>query len=195
MKHNVKMMGQYFYGQKISDYGLEHNRVDYGTLARAFDCVLNNEIMPKTWGTVTEWDQLSGYINNESEISDLEEELESLRNSQENPGAAWPGDREQVIANNERLQEQIETLEERIEELEEEQERQPEVYQWYIISDPFAELLQEINEIVYYSEDLDMYLWGVTHYGTSWDYVLTDIPCCCGYGNDNPESEKDILPF
>ena len=35
--------------------------------------------------------------------------------------------------------------------------------------------MRETNEIVFYSEDLDMYLWGVTHYGTSWDYVLTDI--------------------
>lgn len=36
-------------------------------------------------------------------------------------------------------------------------------------------LQQETNEIVYYNETLDMYLWGVTHYGTSWDYVLTSI--------------------
>lgn len=33
------------------------------------------------------------------------------------------------------------------------------------------------NEIVYYNETLDLYVWGVTHWGTSWDYVLTDIPC------------------
>ena len=33
------------------------------------------------------------------------------------------------------------------------------------------------HEIVYYSEELDLYIWGVTHYGTSWDYVLTDIKC------------------
>ena len=31
------------------------------------------------------------------------------------------------------------------------------------------------DEIVYYNEELDMYVWGITHYGTSWDYVLTDI--------------------
>lgn len=22
---------------------------------------------------------------------------------------------------------------------------------------------------------MDIYLWGITHFGTSWDYVLTDI--------------------
>ena len=51
-----------------------------------------------------------------------------------------------------------------------------EVFQWFIIDDWGARLLQqETNEIVYYNETLDMYLWGVTHYGTSWDYVLTSI--------------------
>lgn len=50
------------------------------------------------------------------------------------------------------------------------------VYQWYIISDHGAQFLKEnTDEIVYYNEDLDMYLWGITHYGTAWDYVLTDI--------------------
>lgn len=51
-----------------------------------------------------------------------------------------------------------------------------EVYQYYIISDSGASFLQEYtDEIVYYNEQLDMYLWGITHFGTSWDYVLTDI--------------------
>lgn len=50
------------------------------------------------------------------------------------------------------------------------------VYQWFIISDVGARILQECtNEIVYYVELLDVYVWGVQHYGTSWDYVLTDI--------------------
>lgn len=52
-----------------------------------------------------------------------------------------------------------------------------EVYQYYIISDSGASFLEEYtDEIVYYHEELDMYLWGITHWGTSWDYVLTDIP-------------------
>ena len=52
-----------------------------------------------------------------------------------------------------------------------------EIYQTYIISDYGAEILmRHTDEIVYYNETLDMYVWGVTHYGTSWTYVLTDIP-------------------
>ena len=51
-----------------------------------------------------------------------------------------------------------------------------EVYQYYIITDAGAKFLQDFtDEIVYYHNDLDMYVWGITHFGTSWDYVLTDI--------------------
>ncbi len=52
-----------------------------------------------------------------------------------------------------------------------------EVYQYYIITDSGAGFLEDhTDEIVYYHEGLDMHLWGITHFGTSWDYVLTDIP-------------------
>ncbi len=50
-----------------------------------------------------------------------------------------------------------------------------EVYQYYIVSHNALYLLEEAGEIVYYCEDLDVYVWAVTHYGTSWDYVLTSI--------------------
>lgn len=51
------------------------------------------------------------------------------------------------------------------------------IYQYYIITASGARFLEEYtDEIVFYNEDLDMYLWGITHFGTSWDYVLTDIP-------------------
>lgn len=51
-----------------------------------------------------------------------------------------------------------------------------EIYQWYIITDSGARFLEEhTDEIVYYHEEMDMYVWGITHFGTSWDYVLTDI--------------------
>ena len=51
------------------------------------------------------------------------------------------------------------------------------IYQYYIITASGAQFLEDYtDEIVFYNEDLDMYLWGITHFGTSWDYVLTDIP-------------------
>lgn len=65
---------------------------------------------------------------------------------------------------------------------EEEIIEEPEVFQWYIVSDSGAQIIQDYtNEILYCHDELDIYLWGVTHWGTGWDYVLTDIPCNCGY--------------
>ena len=50
------------------------------------------------------------------------------------------------------------------------------IYQYYIISEYTAEKLQKhTNEIILYNADLDMYLLGVGHFGTSWESVLTDI--------------------
>ena len=50
------------------------------------------------------------------------------------------------------------------------------VFQDYIISEYGYEFLQEhTDELVFYNEKLDLYIWAVTHFGTSWDYVLTDV--------------------
>lgn len=50
------------------------------------------------------------------------------------------------------------------------------IYQYYIITEAGYEFLSEhTDEIVYYNSTLDVYLWGITHFGTSWDYVLTDV--------------------
>ena len=51
-----------------------------------------------------------------------------------------------------------------------------EVYQYYIITYQGARVLSDYtDEIVYYNDELDMYIWGITHFGTAWDYVLTDV--------------------
>lgn len=51
-----------------------------------------------------------------------------------------------------------------------------EIFQYYIVDENGADILiNETNEIVFYNESLDMYVWGVTHYGTAWDNVLTNI--------------------
>ena len=42
----------------------------------------------------------------------------------------------------------------------------------FIISDSDAERLSEYtNELVYYCEPLDLYILGVTHFGTPWSGV------------------------
>lgn len=127
----MKLTGKYFYGNEISEYGQEHGYLDYATLAKAFDGVLNNDIISKT-SDIGYWDCVSG--------NEYDEETDTYAD----------------------------------------------IYQYYIVSDNGAEILQEIGEIVYYNETLDMYVWGVTHYGTAWAYVLTDVRCNVGY-----ESETD----
>lgn len=50
------------------------------------------------------------------------------------------------------------------------------IYQYYIVNCRGAEWLEEhTDEIVYYNEALDLNVWGITHWGTGWDYVLTDV--------------------
>ncbi len=56
------------------------------------------------------------------------------------------------------------------------QEDPDDVYQWYLIGSGDADYLKRhTDELVFYSDVLDEYLWGVTHFGTSWDGVSLDF--------------------
>lgn len=160
--------GKYFNGNEISEYGQQHGYVDYATLAKSFDAVLNNGIIQSTWDVVGYWEQESGFVDNSEEIEELNEKIEELMLDNENDEHT----------------EEIEELQDRIDELEEQQDRTDDIYQYYIVSDNGARILKEINEIVFYNEELDMYVWGVTHFGTSWSYVLTNIKCNVPYDFD-----------
>ena len=166
------MEKKYFYGNEISDYGVKNGRVDYRTLAKCFDAVLNNEIMKKTYD-IGYWEQESGFIDNSNEIEELQEQINNIQYDIDEILDSDESfeDSKKYIA----MKELIEELEEQIRELEEEQDYIEEIFQYYIVSYNGVELLKEANEIIYYNETLDMYVWGVTHYGTSWDYVLTNI--------------------
>ena len=51
-----------------------------------------------------------------------------------------------------------------------------EIFQWYIIDDNTAERLKEhTDEIIFYWPEADLYILGVTHWGTSWGYVSADF--------------------
>lgn len=175
------MFGKYFYGNEISEYGQQHGRVDYRTFAKAFDAVLNNDIMQQTeavglgyWeptgGSMEYYEDSDGnrytYDEAQEKIDELREQADEL---EESITLDMSEDEESAIRS------KIDEIESEINELED--EHCDEIFQWYIIDDNGARICEEFGEIVYYNETLDMYLWGVTHYGTSWDYVLTDIPC------------------
>ena len=164
----------YFYGNKISEYGRKNGRVDYATLAKAFDAVLNNNIISATGWEY--WEQESGQIDNSERIEEIDErlqEIEELIDYLYNEVEEIPNRSERV----EELEAERTALEEEREELENEQDEQPEIFQYYIVDDNGARILEEFGEIVFYNSELDMYVWGVTHYGTGWSYVLTSIPC------------------
>lgn len=162
----MSKFGRYFYGNEVSEYGRKNGRVDYATFAKAFEAVLNNDIMNKTWGVLGEWEPESGEVDNSERIEEIEERMEELRDAVESGELT-----------EEETAEELEELEAEKDDLENAMNYPPEVYQWYIIDENGARICREFGEIVYYNAEMDMYLWGVTHYGTSWSYVLTDIPC------------------
>ena len=56
----------------------------------------------------------------------------------------------------------------------EETDEYDEVFQYFIIDSNAAEAFERFtDELVYYNSELDLYLLGVTHFGTSWDYVAS----------------------
>ena len=107
------MKTEYFLGEKVSSYGISHNRVDYYTLSKTFNHVLANNI----WQAGFKKELIHGEVIDATAV-----------------------------------------------------------YQAFIIDENGKDILcKYTNENVYYIKELKMYLWGVTHYGTRWEYVLTDI--------------------
>lgn len=50
------------------------------------------------------------------------------------------------------------------------------IYQYYIIDDYSAKYLARYtNEIIFYSDLLDVYVLGVTHFGTPWNGVNVEV--------------------
>lgn len=140
------------------------------TYAKSFDAVMCNNILSTT-AEIGYWDMVSGsdviYEDSDGNTLDYEECTDKLEELQERLEDAEAEDNLELISE---LENEIDDLEN--------SERYSEIFQYFIISAQGASILEEYtNEIVYYNEALDLYVWGVTHYGTSWDYVLTDIPC------------------
>jgi predicted nuclease with TOPRIM domain len=83
-KGNYIHKSEYFCGNKVSDYGIEHGYVDYRTLAQAFDAVMANNIIEKTEGVIGYWDLENGYIDNSEEIDELNDRINELMLDNEN---------------------------------------------------------------------------------------------------------------
>ena len=72
----------YFCGNKVSEYGLKYGRVDYATLAKAFDAVLCNDITRLFYNTIggeyVEPEHVNGFIDNTDEIDALQEQMDGI---------------------------------------------------------------------------------------------------------------------
>ena len=58
----------------------------------------------------------------------------------------------------------------------EEEDYYYDIFQYYIIDNNGVDILEtNTDEIIYYLPELDIYIWGVTHFGTPWNGVNTNI--------------------
>ena len=184
IRRSRAVAGEWFYGNEVSDYGKQNGYVDYRTLAKAFDAVMNNNIMgdlenagfyfePVQDGSSDYTDEIDELRDAADEIRDQATEKTDAADKAEEAGDA--DEAEKLRAEAAELEAEAEKKEEEADELEAEQEP-PECFQFFIVDDAGAEIIQEwTDDPLFYCEALDMYVWGVTHWGTSWDYVLTDI--------------------
>lgn len=177
MKRN-KLYGTTFCGNEASDYAKEQGYLDYATFSKAFDAVLNNSIMENTC-EVGFWEQENGIIDNSEEINELnekEEELSVALSNMIDEGKYDSKEYQEIEKERNEIVTQIENLEE-----EQEQSYNQDIFQYFIVSDQGAEMIKQYtDDPLFYNETLDMYVWGITHFGTSWNYVLTDVKLNCG---------------
>ena len=161
-------MKNMFLGNEVSAYGLANGYVDYATLAKSFNAVLSNGVMESLINSGYDFELVNGsevYYMDSNEKEYTEEERDEVVE-----------DLELRLEDEDLSDEEREEIESDLDCLNEEHYRESEVFQTYHISSSGANILEEYtDELVWYCEELDMYFWGVTHYGTSWDYVLTDI--------------------
>ena len=142
----------------MKQYLRQNKRCDYPQaepirLSKAFDAVLVNDITKLFYSTVNgeyiEPEQINGIIDYSDEIEELRDKIDELM----------------LDNDDDQYTDYIDALQDKINELEEMQEPD-EIFQYYVISGNGAEILQEFtNDPVYYIDMLDMYIWGVTHWG------------------------------
>ena len=196
--------GHCFCGNQISSYGLQYGYVDYRALARSFDAVLNNKIFHETGG-FDAWELYNGgEVDNSEEIAEVQNRIDELTEKLDRLNSTDYEDEREYEDRYEELTEQIRILEDEIYDLENESfwDHDCECYQEFIISEQGAKILADYtDEVVWYNEDFDLYLWDINHYGAGWDYVLTGIKIYTAndyeqdYAKPETDADADELPF
>lgn len=177
--------GIYFCGQKASDYAQKNGYLDYAAFAHSFDAVMSNDIITDLESAGFYFDIIQdGTPDNSDEIDELREEAQELEDQAD--AIEVEAEQETDEAEAARLMEEAEKRREEAQQKNDEADdletqEAPEIFQWFIVSDQGAELIQQYtDDPLFYCERLDMYVWGVTHWGTAWTHVLTDIKLNAG---------------
>ena len=180
---NQDVNGKYFYGNEISSYGQREGYVDYYTLSKAFNSVLNNEIYQVGQEIGDGWEPISGYSVGDGYerlitiIEDIETQQQTIEELRE---LNLTDDQLKKLNDlSDILNDKLEDAQDKLDDMDY-YEPDNDIYQWYIVSDNAADILTGAGECLYYHNTLDVYLWGIGHWGTAWDYVLTNIRCNTG---------------
>lgn len=176
----------YFCGNEASDYAKENGYLDYATFAKAFDAVqIDAEALfraeemlggyPEPVGTRPDFSDEIDELREQAD--EIDEKAEALDDEADEAYNADDDERSDELSRKaDELRAEAEKLRDKADELEAEQDEEPEIFQYFIVSPYGAEMIQDYTDNpLFYLEKLDLYVWGVTHWGTSWDYVLTDI--------------------
>lgn len=184
------MTNKTFLGNEISQYGIDNNRVDLEALAASFQHIYcsNSSIFE----AYDDWEVINGedysyYEGNicyssEGRSKRLEELLKEINDLNDRKNTYSKMLEESCSQHRiKRFEMLIRAVDDRISKCEKiiselEIPIYNEVLYWYIIDFQGAKILSMYTEeIVFYNYELDMYLWGVTHFVTDWEYALTEI--------------------
>ena len=162
-----------FWGRKLNEEEIKAHRLSYATMSAQFDAVLCNNIVDVDeyiFNNVESGDFRSYYIRGEEvDAETYETEREKIEEViAELEGETYETEEQETIIQN-HIKELENELENDFEEFEDD------IFQYFIVEANALWVLKRAHELVLYSDKLDVYIWCVKHWGTSWDYVLTSL--------------------
>lgn len=149
---------EFYCGVEIPEEEAESGYISYSTLAKMFDAVLCNNITDDE-NIYEEYSEAFAERRRETLENETTEELqEKLENYTSLDILRDKEDREELI-----------------DELLAQESYSQEVFQYFIVEDFAKEIIEAFtDDIVFYNNTLDCYIWCITHFGTSWRGVPVD---------------------
>lgn len=150
------------FGQDLNEEEVKTQTISYLTLANSFQNIMCNNIINDEYFREELINELYSHYENitkEYTTEELFEECECYG----------------IIDEGTTLADFKENEEENKRELIEEYARNYEAFQFYIVDDGARKWIEAFtDDLVVYSEALELDIWCITHFGTSWSIVPTD---------------------